>query len=288
MSLVFTRVEFPSGRRVMEFLAAQQSVALQPVLSEYKAVRVGSQAVREWVATDSEDLVAYLQIVEHGPRSYAIEVVCEDDEYDVVPTLLSAATTDLDGPVQVWARTAQMMAAVENSGGVLERTLLDMQTKLPIPTSVLMPTGFSIRPFDTSRHSEALRRVNNRAFEGHREAGGLTAKALQKMFSLPWFREGDVIVAWMNEKLAGFCWTKCENAGVGEIYIVCVDPGFASRGLGRALVVSGFAHLHDTYGVSIGSLWTDAGNRAAVELYKSLGLVTSSENHAYGLELVAT
>ena len=180
------------------------------------------------------------------------------------------------------------MAGGEKPGGGFERTLLDKRTKMRIPTSVLMQTGFSMRPFDTSRHSEALRRVNNRAFEGHREAGGLTAKALQKMCSLPWCREGDVIVAWMNEKLAGFCWTKCENAGVGEIYIVCVDPGFASRGLGRALVVSGFAHLHDTYGVSIGSLWTDAGNRAAVELYKSLGLVTSSENHAYGLELVAT
>lgn len=284
MSLVFTRVDSSSSRSVTEFLAVQQSGTSLPVLSEYKAVRVGAQAVNEWIATDSEGVVAYLQVAEHRPQSYAIEVVCKDDEYAIVPTLLSAATAGLDGPVQVWARTAQMMAAVEKSGGGLERTLLEMQTELPIATSIPIPPGFSIRPFDASRHAEALRRVNNRAFEGHREASGLTTKALQEIFSLPWFRQRDVIMAWMGKELAGFCWTKSENAGIGEIYIVCVDPGFVSRGLGRGLVVAGLAYLYERYGVAIGSLWTDAENRAAVELYKSLGFVTTSENHAYGLE----
>ena len=48
-------------------------------------------------------------------------------------------------------------------------------------------------------------------------------------------------------KLLGFHWTKvhAEEPGLGEVYVVGVDPAAQGRGLGATLTLVGMHHLAD-------------------------------------------
>ena len=67
---------------------------------------------------------------------------------------------------------------------------------------------------------------------------------------------------------------------MGEIYVISVDPDFAGLGLGRALAVDGLDHLAAT-GLTVGMLYVDAANTAAVGLYRSLGFTEARVDRAY-------
>ncbi len=67
---------------------------------------------------------------------------------------------------------------------------------------------------------------------------------------------------------------------MGEIYVISVDPDFGGRGLGRALTIAGLDHLA-SLGLSIGMLYVDEANAAAVGLYRSLGFTVDHVDRAY-------
>jgi mycothiol synthase len=67
---------------------------------------------------------------------------------------------------------------------------------------------------------------------------------------------------------------------VGEIYVIGVDPAHQGIGLGRALVAAGLESLHDR-GATVGMLFVDAANTAAVALYEGLGFTTGRVDRAY-------
>jgi mycothiol synthase len=266
---------------VAHFLADEQRKSSRPVLSEYKATRAGTSAVHEWAAIDGGRWVAYIQAAEHAHGAYDIEIVARGGYEDAVSKAIAGVCESLAGSTQVWAWTPELISIVEGVGGVRERTLLQMQVDLPLARQFAIPARFEVRPFRVEKHAESLREVNNRSFAGHREAGDISATELGMRFAMPWFREDDVVVAWQGDRLAGFCWTKHEIEGVGEVYVIGVDPDFAGSGLGRGLVSAGLQLQHDRYLVTTGSLWTDAANRRAVGLYESMGFEVVFENHAY-------
>ncbi len=169
----------------------------------------------------------------------------------------------------------------------LERELLQMRRPLPTGQAVTIET----RPFVPGQDEQAFLDVNNRAFAGHPEQGGWTPSALQAREGEAWFDPNGFRLHEHDGRLAGFCWTKVhppspterhhhETEGLGEIYVIAVDPDLVGRGLGAQLTLAGLEHLA-SLGISEAMLYVDADNHAAVALYERLGFSTHSTSRAY-------
>ena len=95
---------------------------------------------------------------------------------------------------------------------------------------------------------------------------------MYKRQARPWFDPLGIALAWRRGVPVGAVWTKVHAGGVGEIYSIAVRPRAAGRGLGRSLVLAGFADLSARRGAATGMLWADEANAAAVRLYRRLGM----------------
>lgn len=150
-----------------------------------------------------------------------------------------------------------------------ERELVLMARPLPVREGPVWK-GLSVSGFRPGADETQWLEVNNAAFAGHPENGGVTLTDLRRRMSLPWFDPEGLRMAWDGPRLAGFCWTKIHGSGNGEIYIICVSPAYQGRGLGRALVLEGMRHLAGE-GCDRVFLYTEGDNRAAIGLYRDLG-----------------
>ena len=176
-------------------------------------------------------------------------------------------------------------------GFTLERELLQMRVALPLPSPPRWPDDVSVRTFVPGQDEAAWVEVNNRAFAGHPEQGAWTVDMLRAREQEPWFDPDGFLLAFDADGLAGSCWTKVhpprpphEPDALGEIYVIGADPSRHGRGLGRALTAGGLQSLSDR-GITVGMLFVDGANEAAVGLYRSLGFTTSRTDCAYGLEV---
>lgn len=111
--------------------------------------------------------------------------------------------------------------------------------------------------------------LNAAAFAEHPEQGSQTQADLDARMSEPWFDAGDLLLLRDDDGLAAFCWLKIED-GIGEFYVVGVDPSRQGSGLGRRLVRAGLARMVSR-GIRTAALYVDADNEAAVRLYRSFG-----------------
>jgi mycothiol synthase len=62
--------------------------------------------------------------------------------------------------------------------------------------------------------------------------------------------------------------------------VIDVDPRHHGQGWGRSLTVAGLVHLAGA-GITVGMLYTDASNVAAVALYRSLGFTVDHVDRSY-------
>ena len=217
----------------------------------------------------------------------AVVDVSADHDRELLPTDLAAALHDIGSrpdhdstrPIQVW------VAAVQNDDdhrlGELVRPYRDLhQLRRPLPAD---PSGLITRSFDPDRDADEFILVNNRAFAWHPEQAGLNRERLAATMAEPWFNTDGFRILELDERIAGFCWTKVhheETPPIGEIYVIAVDPDFHGRGLGGPMTLAGLEWL-SSRGLTLANLYVESDNEPALATYRRLGFHRHSINRAY-------
>jgi len=245
---------------------------------------------------------AYAHLARHHDDEWSIEVVLRPGAAIDLDALLADAigliAADGGGHVTYWVHGTDADPAADaraaRAGFVAERDLLQMRVPLPLAAPARWPEGTRVRTFRVGEDEAAWVPVNNRAFAGHPEQGAWTVDMLRAREQEDWFDPEGFLLAFDDGGLAGFCWTKVhapqpprEPDALGEIYVIGADPRRHGRGLGRALTTAGLASLADR-GITVGMLYVDADNEAAVGLYRALGFVVHRTDRAYGRVVEAT
>jgi len=244
---------------------------------------------------------AYAHLAHHHDDEWSLEVAVRSlgaaDERDaLIAAALDVVAAESGGHVTYWIHHATDAddASARRAGFTLERELLQMRVPLPLADPPRWPDGVTVRPFVPGEDEAAWVEVNNRAFAGHPEQGAWTVEMLRAREQEPWFDAAGFLLAFAADGLVGSCWTKVhppqaprEPETLGEIYVIGADPSRQGRGLGRALTTAGLAWLADQ-GITIGMLFVDAANDAAVRLYEALGFVIHRTDRAFGLRVAAS
>jgi mycothiol synthase len=244
---------------------------------------------------------AYAHLARHHDTEWSVELVAlPDAEVDLDSLLadaLAVVAAEGGGHVTYWVHGTEADPGADvratAAGFVAERDLLQMRVALPLATPARWPDGTTVRSFRIGEDEAAWVPVNNRAFAGHPEQGAWTVETLRAREQEDWFDPEGFVLAFDPDGLAGFCWTKVhppqpprEPDALGEIYVIGADPSRHGRGLGRALTTAGLESLA-ARGITVGILYVDADNEAAVGLYCALGFVTHRTDRAYGRDVTA-
>ncbi len=246
---------------------------------------------------DSGD--AYAHLARHHADEWSVELaVLPDVDVDLdalLATALDLIAQEGGGHVTYWVHGADTDADADararRAGFTAERELLQMRVPLPLADPPRWPDGTTARTFRPGEDEAAWVEVNNRAFAGHPEQGAWTVATIGAREHEDWFDPEGFVLAIDADGLAGFCWTKVhppqpprEPDALGEIYVIGADPSRHGRGLGRALTTAGLASLSER-GITVGVLFVDADNAAAVGLYRALGFVADRADRAYGRDV---
>ncbi|MEO5878322.1 MAG: mycothiol synthase [Streptosporangiaceae bacterium] len=193
------------------------------------------------------------------------------------------ALVDKLGDTRIWAHGDSPSAAALAAalGWTRVRTLLQMRRPLAEPLPVVrIHAGYRIRTFQPS-DAQAWLNLNKTAFSHHPEQGHWTMEDLRNRMGEPWFDPAGFFLATQGEdRIVGFHWTKIHPEGIGEVYVVGVDPTVQGVGLGRTLTLAGLHYLRDR-GLPTVLLYVDEENPAAVRLYESLGFTRHTVDVMY-------
>lgn len=163
---------------------------------------------------------------------------------------------------------AARLAASHGWQRVRDLWVMRRPTSSPVPPLVA-PDGVTIRSYRDSDAADVVR-VNAAAFAHHPEQGAMDLDNLARRMAEPWFDPAGLLVAEDATGLLGFHWTKQHDAGLGEVYVVGVDPAAQGRGLGKLLTLAGLHHLAGL-GVEEVLLYVESDNAPAVAVYSGLG-----------------
>ncbi len=135
--------------------------------------------------------------------------------------------------------------------------------------------GFTIETFDPAAHKQTWLDLNNRIFINHPDQGNWAMADLENRMAEPWFDPAGFFLAVDNGRIVGTCWTKIHHdlvnqAPVGELYVVGVDPDYMGHGIGRAVSIAAMNYLFSK-GIKDAMLYVDADNEKGLKLYESLG-----------------
>ena len=285
---------------VRDLLDAVEAADDHAALGEHKWLDLLNGGGRCFAGIVAEDPphphpVGYAHLSANGTeaRRWGLEVAVDPEhrgvgvEVALVDTALDVAAAAGGGTLHFWVfRPTQIHDALAHRLGFTRgRELYQMRRPLPHPEAPRWPPGVRVRRFSPGQDEEAWLEVNNRAFAGHPEQGAWDRQTLEDREAEAWFDPGGFLLAEDADGLAGFCWTKVhEGQGLGEIYVIAVDPSRQGTGLGRALVLGGLASLAER-GLTTGMLYVDAANEAGVRLYRDLGFGVHHVDRAYVAEI---
>jgi mycothiol synthase len=225
-------------------------------------------------------LVGYAALDERAERRTAeFAVHPEHRRRGVGGAMLAALLDRVHGPLWLWAHGEHPGALRLLERGMAQRNRLVSRRALyqlrrsladPIPPRPL-PDGVALRTFVPGGDEAAVVRVNRRAFAWHPEQSRLDTSELTLLETQPWFDpKGFLLAVDPDDRLLGFHWTKMHPDGLGEVYVLAVDPDAQGTGLGSALTVAGLVYLRER-GAPEAMLYVDADNAAALGTYHKLG-----------------
>jgi mycothiol synthase len=199
--------------------------------------------------------------------------------------LTAAASGAPDGRVQVWSHGdhpgARALAA--SLGYRVVRTLLQLRRPLgPLDElgPPVLPDGVTLRSFRPGVDDAEWLRLNARAFAHHPEQGRTTQSDLDARMAEPWFDPKGFLIAEQDGVMIGFHWTKVHPEGLGEVYVVGVDPDRHGGGLGKALTLAGLRHLAGL-GLTTALLYVESDNAPALAVYHRLRFTPWSTDVMY-------
>jgi len=266
---------------------------------------VGEQVLRELphtrtahlIATVDDVITGYLNLTPRGDVNGATgdsmgELVVHPDarRRGIGSALMSAAIERADRHVRFWAHGTRPWArAVATALGMKAvRELMQMRRPLTDLPDLIEPKGVVIRTYAGPADDAELLRVNNTAFSWHPEQGGWTADDIVERRREVWFDPRGVFLAFdeATGELLGFHWTKihADSSGLGEVYVVGIDPSAQGRGLGRALTLIGVRYLANRlagHADAAVMLYVESDNGAALRTYENLGFSVASIDTAY-------
>jgi mycothiol synthase len=280
-----TRLSTGQIADVLAVLAAAEAADGFHAVSEAAMLRLHPDAssrtgVHLLVHDPAGTLVGYAALDERAERRAAeFTVHPEHRRRGVGGAILAALLDRVRGPLWLWAHGEHPAALRLLERGLAQRARLVSRRALyqlrrsladPIPPRSL-PDGAALRTFVPGGDEAAVVRVNKRAFAWHPEQSQLDTSELARLETQPWFDpKGFLLAVDPDEKLLGFHWTKMHPDGLGEVYVLAVDPDAQGTGLGSALTVAGLAYLRER-GAPEAMLYVDADNAAALGTYHKLG-----------------
>jgi mycothiol synthase len=294
------RAELASGEQ-------QQIRELVGAASEFDHVApVGEQVLRELTHRRTEHLVVighhpsggervigYLNLSPGQQDSFAMaELVVHPQtrRRGIGAEMIRAALSKTAGRNRFWAHgTLEAARATASALGLVPvRELIQMRRSLHGITEPPVPVGIRIRTYAGPADDAELLRVNNAAFAQHPEQGGWTATDLAERRAEKWFDPDGLFLAFdeQTDVLLGFHWTKVhpDKPGLGEVYVIGVDPSAQGNGLGVLLTSVGVAFLARQLAAAAEPtvmLYVESDNTAAVRTYRRLGFTQHSVDTAY-------
>jgi len=178
----------------------------------------------------------------------------------------------------------------------MSRALTDIQQLPKLDKEV--GEDIVIRSFLPGIDSDSWLLLNNKVFKEHPEQGNWQLVDLNIRLGEEWFDEQGFFLAEVNKKIIGSTWTKIHGShthqheadeeshahpAIGEIYITAVDHEYAGRGIGKVLTITALNYLK-YQGLSDAMLYVDFDNKAALNLYQSLGFTLSGMDILYRLK----
>ena len=172
---------------------------------------------------------------------------------------------------------------LESAGFLPVRRYCKMRWEGEVAPAVEIPKGFALRAFRFGADEQALTDLQNATFNG---SWGFCPNTVEEISARARFSRchpDGIILITGEGRLAAYNWTtrtRSGEGGTGWIAMTGVHPDFRSKGLGRAVVVAGMAHLKEN-GIDSIELEVDSQNVPATSLYGSLGFRTLGQGIWY-------
>lgn len=282
-------------QRIREIIGAATEFDDVAPVGEQVLRELGQQRTEHLIAADEAGVpVGYLNLT---PEMAELVVHPQARRQGVGTALITAALDRTQGRIRFWAHgTLPAAKATATALGLSPvRELMQMRRSLRDVPDAEFPDDIDIRTYGGPSDDAELLRVNNAAFAWHPEQGGWTEAEIEERRGEGWFDPEGLFLAFDHgsDRLLGFHWTKvhAEEPGLGEVYVVGVDPQAQGRGLGRLLTQVGVASLARVLGGDanpVVMLYVESDNAAAVRTYERLGFSVHSVDTAYAATIDAS
>ncbi len=265
----------------------------EQVLRELAHSRTGHLLVTGGHPDGGQTIVGYLNLASPQDDTFGMaELVVHPQarRRGVGAAMIRSALSKTAGRNRFWAHgTLESAQATASALGLVPvRELVQMRRSLHDIAAPAVPDGVRIRTYAGSADDAELLRVNNAAFAAHPEQGGWSATDVTERRTEAWFDPEGLFLAFdeRTDALLGFHWTKVhpEQPGLGEVYVVGVDPSAQGSGLGAVLTSVGVAFLARRLAAAAHPtvmLYVESDNTAALRTYRRLGFVQHSVDTAY-------
>jgi mycothiol synthase len=278
-------------RAIRELIAAAKHTDGVAPVGDQVLRALSHDRTRHLLAHDRDAIVGYLDLApatDQDPAMAELVVHPQSRRRGIGSAMARAALVEGGDGTRIWAHgdLAAARATAKAVGLKAARELLQMRRTLTDLPPVTIPAGVRIDTYRGADDDAELLRVNNAAFAWHPEQGGWTNDDIAERRAEAWFDPEGLFMAFDEQsgELLGFHWTKVHNEGLGEVYVVGVDPAAQGRGIGAALTLVGLHHLADRLtGNSRPTvmLYVEADNSAAVNTYRRLGFEVFAIDVAY-------